>query len=205
MGILEQEWILRRASVLHDLGKIGVRETVSNKPGKLSPEEFLEVVRNPALVSILEPIQFFRPLLPTVLHTTSGTSAGATPPAGGDRIPVASRILAVAATFEAMTYTRLPKALAGEDAVASCAAAPGRVRPDIVPIFLSCLPRTDPRGGRSRMSAPGAPYLDAKEKEELLGVARDDRGIRADRRSPRSPASPAGLALSPPPVRSSSH
>lgn len=146
MGILEQEVEdLRRASVLHDLGKIGVRETVLNKPGKLSPEEFREVVRHPELsVSILEPIPFFRPLLPTVLHHHERYN-GRGYPAGlaGDEIPLASRILAVADTFDAMTSTRAyRKALPMEDAVEELRRCAGtQFDPDIVPIFLSCLPR----------------------------------------------------------------
>jgi len=131
--------------VLHDLGKIGVRETVLNKPGKLSAEEFLEVVRHPELsVSILEPIPFFRPLLPTVLHHHERYN-GRGYPAGlaGDEIPLASRILAVADTFDAMTSTRAyRKALPAEDAVAELRSCAGtQFDPDIVPIFLSCLPR----------------------------------------------------------------
>lgn len=146
MGILDQEVEdLRRASVLHDLGKIGVREAVLNKPGKLTPEEFKEVIRHPELsVSILEPIPFFRPLLPAILHHHERYN-GQGYPAGlaGDEIPLASRIMAVADTFDAMTSTRAYRqALPVEEATAELSRCAGtQFDPDIVPIFLECQPR----------------------------------------------------------------
>lgn len=146
MGLIDQEVEnLRRASVLHDLGKIGVRETVLNKPAKLSPEEFLEVVRHPEIsVGIIEPIPFFQPLLPIIRHHHERYNGGGYPCglAGGE-IPLASRILAVADTYDAMTSTRAyRKALPAEDAVAELRRCAGtQFDPDIVPIFLSCLPR----------------------------------------------------------------
>ena len=146
MGIVDQEVEeLRQASVLHDLGKIGVRETVLNKPAKLTPEEFLEVVRHPELsVSILEPIPFFRPLLPAILHHHERYNGQGYPGRlAGDEIPLASRIMAVADTFDAMTSTRAyRKALPVEEAVSELRRFSGtQFDPDIVPIFLSCLPR----------------------------------------------------------------
>ena len=54
---------LHRASVLHDLGKIGIKEAILNKPGRLTEEEFSEVVRHPEkAVEILEPIDYYSPL-----------------------------------------------------------------------------------------------------------------------------------------------
>jgi response regulator RpfG family c-di-GMP phosphodiesterase len=146
MGLVEQEVEdLRRASVLHDLGKIGVRETVLNKPGKLDPEEFREVVRHPELsVSILEPIPFFRPLLPAILHHHERYNGQGYPGGlAGDEIPLLSRIMSIADTFDAMTSTRAyRKALPVEEATAELRRCAGtQFDPDIVPIFLACQPR----------------------------------------------------------------
>ncbi|MEW6721462.1 MAG: HD domain-containing phosphohydrolase [Thermodesulfobacteriota bacterium] len=136
---------LRRAAELHDLGKIGVRESVLNKPSKLTPEEFEEVVRHPRISkSILEPIPFFRPLLPAILHHHERYD-GRGYPAGlaGDEIPLASRIMAVADTFDAMTSTRAyRKALPVEAAAAELRRCAGtQFDPDIVPYFLTCQDR----------------------------------------------------------------
>jgi putative two-component system response regulator len=144
---------LRRASVLHDLGKIGVREVILNKPGKLTDAEFAEIVRHPEIsVSILEPIPFFRPLLPAILHHHEQFDGSGYPGRlSGDRIPLASRIMAVADTFDAMTSTRayrkaLPVAAAIEE-IRRCSGV--QFDPDIVPYFLACQPRTEIPGDAS--------------------------------------------------------
>ena len=136
---------LQRASVLHDIGKIGIRDMVINKPGELTPEEFKEVVRHPGIsVSIIEPIPFFQPLLPVIMHHHERYD-GQGYPAGlaGDEIPLASRILSVADTFDAMTSTRpYRKALPTDDAVAELRRCAGvQFDPDVVSTFIECLPR----------------------------------------------------------------
>ena len=133
---------LHRASVLHDLGKIGVREAVLNKPGKLTEEEFVEIVRHPeTAVRILEPIPFFRPLLPAILHHHERFDGKGYPSRfSGSNIPLASRIMTIADTFDAMTSTRAyRKALPVADAIAEIRRCSGtQFDPDIVPAFLAC-------------------------------------------------------------------
>jgi response regulator RpfG family c-di-GMP phosphodiesterase len=133
---------LHRASVLHDLGKIGVREAVLNKPGKLTEEEFAEIVRHPeTAVRILEPIPFFRPLLPAILHHHERFDGKGYPSRlSGSNIPLASRIMTIADTFDAMTSTRAyRKALPVADAIAEIRRCSGtQFDPDIVPAFLAC-------------------------------------------------------------------
>ncbi|HEX7523120.1 MAG TPA: HD domain-containing phosphohydrolase [Candidatus Deferrimicrobium sp.] len=146
LGVTGQELEdLHRASVLHDLGKIGVREAVLNKAGKLSEEEFLEIVRHPeTAVRILEPIPFFRPLLPAILHHHERFDGKGYPSRlVGKNIPLASRIMTIADTFDAMTSTRAyRKALPVTDAIAEIRRCSGtQFDPDIVPAFLACQPR----------------------------------------------------------------
>jgi len=133
---------LRRASVLHDLGKIGVREAVLNKPGRLTEEEFAEIVRHPeTAVRILEPIPFFRPLLPAILHHHERFDGKGYPShLSGSNIPLGSRIMGIADTFDAMTSTRAyRKALPVADAIAEIRRCSGtQFDPDIVPAFLAC-------------------------------------------------------------------
>jgi HD-GYP domain-containing protein (c-di-GMP phosphodiesterase class II) len=128
--------------VLHDLGKIGVREAVLNKPGKLSEEEFAEIVRHPeTAVRILEPIPFFRPLLPAILHHHERFDGKGYPShLAGASIPLASRIMTIADTFDAMTSTRAYRqALPIADAIAEIRRCSGtQFDPDIVPAFLAC-------------------------------------------------------------------
>jgi response regulator RpfG family c-di-GMP phosphodiesterase len=143
LGVAGQELDdLYRASVLHDLGKIGVREAVLNKPGSLTKEEFDEVVLHPeTAVRILEPIPFFRPLLPAILyHHERFDGTGYPSRLAGKDIPFASRIMTIADTFDAMTSTRAyRKALPAADAIVEIRRCSGtQFDPDIVPAFLAC-------------------------------------------------------------------
>ena len=136
---------LRRAAVLHDLGKIGVREVVLNKPGKLTDEETREIERHPeAATRILEPVPFFRPLLPAILHHHERYDGRGYPARlSAEKIPILSRIMAVADTFDAMTSTRAyRKALPVPDANEEIRRCSGtQFDPDVVRAFLSCQPR----------------------------------------------------------------
>ncbi|MBP2669081.1 MAG: two-component response regulator [Deltaproteobacteria bacterium] len=164
MGLPEEGIeMLRRAAVLHDLGKIGVREVVLNKPGRLTEEEFGEIVRHPeTAMRILEPIPFFQPLLPAILHHHERFDGRGYPARlAGDRIPLPSRIMAVADTFDAMTSTRAyRKALPVYEANAEIRRCAGtQFDPEIVPLFLAC---------QSRMVVPGDVCMPEGFDEEML-------------------------------------
>jgi len=98
------------AGLLHDVGKIGIRDAVISKPDRLSPEEYEEMKAHPEIgARILEPVDFLRDVAPCVRHHHEwydGSSRGY--PAGlrGDQIPLPSRIILVADTVEAMTSDR---------------------------------------------------------------------------------------------------
>ncbi|MBI5341804.1 MAG: response regulator [Deltaproteobacteria bacterium] len=136
----EQIEILRQASILHDLGKIGVREAVLNKPGKLTDDEYNEITLHPEVATkILEPIPYFRPLLPAILHHHERFDGKGYPDRlKGCDIPLESRIMAVADTFDSMTSTRAyRKALSLETANAEILRCSGtQFDPEIVPFFL---------------------------------------------------------------------
>jgi len=133
---------LYRASILHDLGKIGVKESILNKPGRLTEKEFLEIVRHPEkAVEILEPIDYYKSLFPAILHHHEQFDGKGYPSRlAGSRIPLASRIMAIADTFDAMTSTRAyRKALPVADAIAEIRRCSGtQFDPEIVPAFLAC-------------------------------------------------------------------
>ncbi len=132
--------LLRQAAVLHDLGKIGVREEILNKPGKLTEKEFKEITLHPEVaIRILEPIPFFRPLLPAILHHHERFDGRGYPRGlAGNDVPLESRIMAVADTFDAMTSTRAYRnALSLEAANAEIQRCSGaQFDPEIVPVFM---------------------------------------------------------------------
>jgi HD-GYP domain-containing protein (c-di-GMP phosphodiesterase class II) len=172
LGMTGQEMEgLHRASVLHDLGKIGVREAVLNKPGKLTEEEFSEIVRHPeTAVRILEPIPFFRPLLPAILHHHERFDGKGYPSRlAGKNIPLASRIMAIADTFDAMTSTRAyRKALPVADAIAEVRRCSGtQFDPDIVPAFLAI---------QSKIVIPGDVSMPEGFEEEIYSEYRPQLG-----------------------------
>jgi response regulator RpfG family c-di-GMP phosphodiesterase len=146
LGVTGQELEdLRRAAVFHDLGKIGVRDAVLNKPGKLTDEEWEEIVRHPQTsVNILKNIPRFVPALPAILHHHEKFDGTGYPRhLAGKDIPFASRIMAIADTFDAMTSTRAyRKALPVSDAITEIRRCSGtQFDPDIVPAFIACQPK----------------------------------------------------------------
>lgn len=99
---------LERASLLHDIGKIGVPENVLLKPSKLTAEEFQTVIaHSEAGAQIIESIPFLRDIVPIVRHHHERWD-GTGYPAGlaGELTPKLARILAVADAFDAMTSDR---------------------------------------------------------------------------------------------------
>lgn len=102
---LDRIWIAGR---LHDVGKIGVPESVLLKPGGLTDAEFEQIKRHPTIgFEILRGVPGVEPMLPAVLHHHERWD-GRGYPAGlaGENIPVDARIMAVADTFDAMSSKR---------------------------------------------------------------------------------------------------
>ena len=100
---------LWNAALLHDIGKIGIPESILNKPGKLTDEEY-EVIKTHTVkgCSILEPIKAFRNLLPAIrYHHERYDGKGYPDGLAGTHIPLSARILTVADSFDAMTSSRV--------------------------------------------------------------------------------------------------
>ena len=99
---------LECASLLHDVGKIGVPLTVLNKKGRLAREEMELIKRHPDIsVDILSPVTFLERIVPIIRHHHENVD-GSGYPIGlvGDQIPLESRILAVADAYDAMVSDR---------------------------------------------------------------------------------------------------
>jgi putative nucleotidyltransferase with HDIG domain len=99
---------LRLGALLHDIGKIGINDSVLRKPGKLTPEEFDHIKLHPVLgARILQPLTFLTPHLPVVeLHHERPDGRGYPHGLRGDDIPLFARIVHVADAFDAMTSAR---------------------------------------------------------------------------------------------------
>ena len=99
---------LHLAGLLHDIGKIGVEDSVLRKPGRLTDEEFEKIKQHPILgYEILKGIRQFQSILPGVRsHHESWDGSGYPDGLAGEAIPRDAQILAVADSFDAMTSDR---------------------------------------------------------------------------------------------------
>jgi HD-GYP domain-containing protein (c-di-GMP phosphodiesterase class II) len=96
------------AGLLHDIGKIGIRDSVLQKPGDLSPEEFAHIQEHPVigdrLVSNIKQLEHLRPGVRN--HHERWDGAGYPDGLAGERIPLLARVLAVADSCDAMMANR---------------------------------------------------------------------------------------------------
>ncbi|MFH1783380.1 MAG: HD domain-containing phosphohydrolase [bacterium] len=99
---------LQIAALLHDVGKIGVPEAVLGKPGKLNDEEWKAIKQHPAKgEEILKPIKQLSDILPVIRHHHEKYGGGGYPDGiKAQEIPLASRIITVADSFDAMASER---------------------------------------------------------------------------------------------------
>lgn len=129
------------AGLLHDIGKIGVRESVLNKTGKLDSTEWEAVHRHPVLAGrILAPIEELRDVIKIVRHHHERYDGSGYPDGlSGGEIPLGARILAVADAYDALTSKRSYRdALSVADALVVLEEASGtQFDPVIVRAFLS--------------------------------------------------------------------
>ena len=107
---LNQEEVFRVhiAAILHDVGKLGVKDGILNKPGGLSDEEFEIMRQHPGIgAQIMSPITMLKDIIPGIRnHHETWEGTGYPDRLKGEQIPMVARIIGVADTFDAMTTTR---------------------------------------------------------------------------------------------------
>jgi putative nucleotidyltransferase with HDIG domain len=136
------------AGLLHDVGKIGVPDRVILKPDSLNDEEYALIKEHPQIgAKILEPVSFLSEIVPCVRHHHEwfdGCERGYPDGLAGDSIPLASRIILVADTVEAMTSDRPYRKAMSLDCVVSelTKYAGSQFDPACVEPFLRLLDRT---------------------------------------------------------------
>lgn len=108
---IEEEQIHRiyLAGLLHDIGKIGVDESVLRKRGKLTNEEFDCIKKHPSIgAGILREIKQMRDIVPGVLcHHERLDGRGYPNGLVGDQVPLIGKIIGLADSFDAMTSKRI--------------------------------------------------------------------------------------------------
>jgi PAS domain S-box-containing protein/putative nucleotidyltransferase with HDIG domain len=142
----EEVELLRRAAPLHDVGKIGIPDTILLKPGRLTPDEFDQVKTHTVIGAKMLAGGGF-PLLETaecIARSHHERWDGTGYPAGlaGGDIPLAGRIVAIADVFDALTHNRPYKsAWSKEEGLAEIEAQRGRqFDPELVDAFRMLFP-----------------------------------------------------------------
>ncbi len=111
---------LRRAGVVHDVGKIAVPDAILLKPGKLTEEEWRVIREHPVVGErICAPLKSFRLVLPIIRHHHEKLDGSGYPNGlRGDAIPITARILQIVDVYDALTTERpYKKAFSSADAL----------------------------------------------------------------------------------------
>lgn len=100
--------LIRRAGLLHDIGKLGIAENILFKPDRLTPEEYTVVKEHVRLgADILKMSNSLNPLIPIIRHHHEYYNGNGYPDGyNGNNIPLEARIIAVADAIEAMASDR---------------------------------------------------------------------------------------------------
>jgi HD-GYP domain-containing protein (c-di-GMP phosphodiesterase class II) len=141
-GMQEKEIVhVRRGALLHDIGKMGVPDTILMKQGTLTPEEE-EIMRNHPMYAfqILMPIAYLRPALDIpYCHHERWDGTGYPRGLKGEQIPIAARIFALVDTWDALiSERRYHKAWPREEVEEHIRQRAGsHFDPDLVEVFLA--------------------------------------------------------------------
>ncbi|MBI4460425.1 MAG: response regulator [Acidobacteria bacterium] len=109
IGLPEEEIVaLRRAGIVHDIGKVAVPDLILCKPGPLTDEEWTIVREHPAVgEQICRPLHSFRLVLPIIRHHHEKFDGSGYPDGLRDEaIPITARVLQIVDVYDALTTER---------------------------------------------------------------------------------------------------
>jgi response regulator RpfG family c-di-GMP phosphodiesterase len=148
MGISEAECVhIRRGAFLHDIGKMGIPDSILLKPAPLSPAEWVIMRRHPAYAKdLLAPIEYLRPALDIpYCHHEKWDGTGYPHGLSGEQIPLAARLFAAVDIWDAVRSGRPYRApWSDQEARAYLASLAGaHLDPKVVTAFLELLASLD--------------------------------------------------------------
>ncbi len=142
LSLMEIEQV-RMGGILHDIGKIGIPDSVLNKQGPLNEEEFRMIASHPLKgKKILRPLRSLKEVGTIVLHHHERYDGRGYPEKlAGEEIPLFARIVAIADSFDAMTTDRpYRKALSLKKTMAEFHRGAGSAwDPTLVSLFIDTL------------------------------------------------------------------
>ena len=142
MGISEKDLVhIRRGALLHDIGKIGIPDSILLKPGTLTEDDWSIMRKHPRFAfDMLQPIAYLRPALDIpYAHHEHWDGSGYPRGLKGEHIPLAARLFSVADIWDAMTDEKRPyrKALSKDEIRTYIRSLSGnQLDPKVVDAFL---------------------------------------------------------------------
>lgn len=144
----EQLTHIRRGALLHDMGKLGIPDSILLKPTSLEPDEWELMRQHPQLAyDMLHPIEYLRPALDIpYCHHEKWDGAGYPRGLKGTEIPLAARLFAVVDVWDALTSDRPYRpAWSAEETLAYIREQSGKhFDPEIVELFLRAMDESRP-------------------------------------------------------------
>lgn len=134
---------LKTASILHDIGKIGIHDEILNKASRLTQEEYQEIMRHPAIgAEIISKVNFLSNITTIVRHHHERYDGKGYPDGlSGEDIPIEAAILTIADSYDAMTSDRPYRtAMTPEEALSELQKNAGtQFHPELVKVFVSII------------------------------------------------------------------
>ena len=158
---------IQLGALLHDIGKIGVPDAILNKPGALSPDEWVMMRSHSMLgASIVNAVEPLRDLVPIVRsHHERYDGAGYPDELGGDLVPIEAYVVAAADAFEVIVSRRAYKpAQTVEHACAELLRCRGtQFHPAVVDSFLRLIERDRAQGAAQLRRIAGILHEDIED------------------------------------------
>lgn len=134
---------IKTASILHDIGKIGINDSILNKASKLTEEEFQEIMRHPSIgAEIISKVDFLKDITGIIKHHHERYDGNGYPDGiAGKEIPIEACILTIADSYDAMTSDRpYRKALTNEEALEEIRKCSGKqFHPELAEKFITMM------------------------------------------------------------------
>lgn len=174
MGVNPDELIhIRRGALLHDIGKMGIPDSILLKPGPLTDDEWRVMRRHPDLAAeMLWPIEFLRPAIDIPrFHHEKWDGTGYPHGLKGNEIPLSARIFAAVDIWDALSHARPYRAAWPADRVREHLASlsGNHLDPEVVRVFLGLL---DDRPSMSALT-PSMERLSLLPSESIMNDPRE--------------------------------
>lgn len=134
---------IKTAAILHDIGKIGINDSILNKASRLTAEEYQEIMKHPSIgADIICKVDFLKDITVIVKHHHERYDGKGYPDGlKGDEIPIEASVLMIADSYDAMTSDRpYRKALTQEEAIEELRKNAGtQFHPELVVKFISII------------------------------------------------------------------